>query len=211
MKNHGISLCGGDLLIRGALLFSSTIDTLCTFVPSILDHYKRSLSHNAFSTHTQLILHTVCCRIWDRSITSRKCMRGCSTQPNDKMSKRSRSTSRSPSLNRDSPSETPLSPGTATPERTKLAHRAPSPVAGVMQCALPPHRETLSFTSHEDYEVHYQQAHVNRCSQCSKNFPTGHFLNLHIEENHDPLAEARRARGEKTVSLPFYSDCFLLK
>jgi hypothetical protein len=68
-----------------------------------------------------------------------------------------------------------------------------------MQCALPPHRETLSFTSYEDYEVHYQQAHVNRCSQCSKNFPTGHFLNLHIEENHDPLASARRARGDKTV------------
>lgn len=78
-----------------------------------------------------------------------------------------------------------------------------------MHCALPPHRETLSFTSYEDYEVHYAQAHVNRCSQCSKNFPTGHFLNLHIEENHDPLAAARRARGDKTVS--YYASLRMIK
>lgn len=69
-----------------------------------------------------------------------------------------------------------------------------------MRCALPPHRDTtLSFTSYEDYEVHYQQAHVNRCSTCAKNFPTGRFLDLHIEENHDSLVAARRGRGEKTV------------
>lgn len=49
--------------------------------------------------------------------------------------------------------------------------------------------------------MHYQQAHVNRCSQCSKNFPTAHFLNLHIEENHDSLVVALRARGEKTVCI----------
>lgn len=71
-----------------------------------------------------------------------------------------------------------------------------------MHCSLPPHRETLSFTSYEDYEVHYLQNHVNRCSECSKNFPVGHLLNVHIEENHDPLIAARRARGEKTVSFP---------
>lgn len=52
--------------------------------------------------------------------------------------------------------------------------------------------------------MHYQQAHVNRCSMCSKNFPTAHFLNLHIEENHDSLVVAMRARGEKTVSITDY-------
>ena len=71
-----------------------------------------------------------------------------------------------------------------------------------MQCSLPPHRGPLSFTSYEDYEVHYLQAHVNRCSQCGRNFPTGHFLNLHIEENHDPLVAALKERGEKTVRIP---------
>ena len=69
-----------------------------------------------------------------------------------------------------------------------------------MHCTLPPHREAVSFTSYEDYEVHYQQAHVNRCSECSMNFPSSHFLNLHIAENHDSLVVAMRERGEKTVS-----------
>ncbi|KAJ5148799.1 hypothetical protein N7448_000377 [Penicillium atrosanguineum] len=118
------------------------------------------------------------------------------------MSKRSRSSS-PPSLDISSSP----TPGTAIPEpNSKALHRYPEPVAEVMQCALPPHRETLSFTSYEDYEVHYRQAHVNRCSQCSKNFPTGHFLTLHIEENHDPFASARRARGDKTFGC-FIETC----
>ncbi|KAF7719609.1 Zinc finger C2H2 type domain-containing protein [Penicillium ucsense] len=91
-------------------------------------------------------------------------------------------------------------------DRSKLLHRDTVPFVEVMHCTLPPHRETVSFASYEDYEVHYQQTHVNRCSQCSKNFPTAHFLNLHIEENHDPLAAARRARGEKTYRC-FIEDC----
>lgn len=69
----------------------------------------------------------------------------------------------------------------------------------VMRCSLPPHRETLSFATFEDYEVHYSQAHVNRCLECRRNLPTEHFLNLHIEENHDSLVAARRSRGERTV------------
>lgn len=70
----------------------------------------------------------------------------------------------------------------------------------VMRCTLPPHNKTpMIFSSLEDYEVHYAQCHVNRCSQCRKNFPTAHYLTLHIEENHDPLIDARRDKGEKTV------------
>ncbi|KAJ5461355.1 uncharacterized protein N7458_002907 [Penicillium daleae] len=127
---------------------------------------------------------------------------------------RSQSRSRSPSLNPDSPSRSssPSSstPSTATlpPDRSKILHRDTDtvPFVEVMHCALPPHRETLAFASYEDYEVHYQQAHVNRCSLCSKNFPTAHFLNLHIEENHDSLVAAMRARGEKTYGC-FIEDC----
>jgi hypothetical protein len=69
-----------------------------------------------------------------------------------------------------------------------------------MQCSLPPHRETISFASYDEYEVHYAKFHVNRCTECGKNFPTGHFLSLHIEESHDPLMQARKEKGEKTVS-----------
>ncbi|KAJ5280414.1 hypothetical protein N7478_005786 [Penicillium angulare] len=119
------------------------------------------------------------------------------------MAKRSRSHSCSLS-ELESQGNSPDDPETTAPplQRTTVASDS-NPVAEVMHCALPPHRETLAFASYEDYEVHYLQAHVNRCSQCSKNFPTAHFLNLHIEENHDPLAAARRERGDKT-SYNFY-------
>ncbi|EPS34392.1 hypothetical protein PDE_09356 [Penicillium oxalicum 114-2] len=110
----------------------------------------------------------------------------------------------------DSPSSSPSASSTSTAQlphdRSKILHRDTVPSVEVMHCTLPPHRETVSFASYEDYEVHYQQAHVNRCSQCSKNFPTTHFLNLHIEENHDPLAAAKRARGDKTYRC-FIEDC----
>lgn len=69
----------------------------------------------------------------------------------------------------------------------------------VMRCSLPPHRQTLSFSSFEEYEVHYNKIHVNRCSECRKNFPTTYFLDLHISENHDPLVEVLKERGERTV------------
>ena len=68
-----------------------------------------------------------------------------------------------------------------------------------MKCSLTPHHETLAFPTFEEFEVHYAKVHANRCSDCRKNFPTEHFLGLHISENHDPLEEARRAKEEKTV------------
>ncbi|KAG0155768.1 hypothetical protein PDIDSM_2941 [Penicillium digitatum] len=121
------------------------------------------------------------------------------------MSKRPRSRSRSPSFDHDSLSGSSIAVNTTIPssERNKLIDSDIDILPEVMHCSLPPHRETISFTSYEDYEVHYLQSHVNRCSECSKNFPTGHLLNIHIEENHDPLAAARRARGDKT-SYNFY-------
>ncbi|KIM94950.1 hypothetical protein OIDMADRAFT_21229 [Oidiodendron maius Zn] len=75
-----------------------------------------------------------------------------------------------------------------------------------MRCSLPPHHQTLLFSSYEEYEVHYNKTHVNRCIECRKNFPTEHFLNLHIEENHDALISVKRERGEKTYSC-FVEDC----
>ena len=68
----------------------------------------------------------------------------------------------------------------------------------IMKCLLPPH-EPLTFTSFEGYDVHYQKTHMNRCSECQKNFPDEHILHLHIAENHDPFNAAKRERGEQTV------------
>ncbi|CAL8582140.1 hypothetical protein XPA_007812 [Xanthoria parietina] len=75
-----------------------------------------------------------------------------------------------------------------------------------MKCSLAPHPETLVFTTFEEFEVHYAQIHTNRCSECRKNFPTEHFLGLHISENHDPLVAARKAKYEKTYRC-FVEDC----
>ncbi|PGG99787.1 hypothetical protein AJ79_08409 [Helicocarpus griseus UAMH5409] len=99
------------------------------------------------------------------------------------------------------------SPPASSP-RGKLAHLDSNQNGDhdVMRCSLPPHRETISFSSYEEYEVHYAQEHVNRCLECGKNFPTARFLSLHIEELHDPLIAARRERGEKTFAC-FVEDC----
>jgi hypothetical protein len=75
----------------------------------------------------------------------------------------------------------------------------------VMKCSLPPHGP-LTFASFEEYDVHYQKTHMNRCSECTKNFPDEHFLHLHIAENHDPISAAKRDQGEKTVG---NSSCLL--
>ncbi|KAI4246979.1 MAG: hypothetical protein L6R40_001644 [Gallowayella cf. fulva] len=74
----------------------------------------------------------------------------------------------------------------------------PAGASVAMKCSLAPHPETITFNTFEDFEVHYAQNHSNRCSECHKNFPTEHFLGLHISENHDPLVAARKAREEKT-------------
>ncbi|KAK9551946.1 hypothetical protein V6Z96_000862 [Aspergillus fumigatus] len=125
------------------------------------------------------------------------------------MSKRPR-ISRSPS-----PGQTPEtwstspSPAASTPscQRSKIILQDTNePAVEAMHCSLPPHREVIYFSSYEDYEVHYTQTHVNRCSECGKNFPTDRFLNLHIEENHDPLVATKRDKGEKTYSC-FIEDC----
>lgn len=72
----------------------------------------------------------------------------------------------------------------------------------VMKCLLPPH-ESMAFASYEEYDVHYQKMHTNRCSECQKNFPDEHILHLHISENHDPFIAAKRDNGEQTVGLLF--------
>jgi len=121
--------------------------------------------------------------------------------------KRSRSPSASPNSHRP-----PNSPSPTDAKMVHLDKSSPEIAAGaggasagagggaamVMQCALAPHAP-LSFASYAAYEVHYQQTHTNRCSECGRNFPDEHFLGLHIAENHDPIRAAKEARGEYTV------------
>ncbi|KAH7251988.1 hypothetical protein BKA59DRAFT_525354 [Fusarium tricinctum] len=75
-----------------------------------------------------------------------------------------------------------------------------------MRCNLPPHREPLAFRSYDEYEVHYNKTHTNRCLECRKNFPSEHLLNVHIEECHDPLVTVKKEQGEHTYSC-FVEGC----
>lgn len=74
-----------------------------------------------------------------------------------------------------------------------------------IKCTLPPHHP-MTFGTSEEYESHYHQNHTNRCSNCGRNFPSAHFLDLHIAENHDPITAAKRDAGEKTYAC-FVEDC----
>jgi hypothetical protein len=76
----------------------------------------------------------------------------------------------------------------------------------IMQCSLPPHRQPVDFPSIEAFEVHYSKDHSRRCSSCGKNFPSPHFLALHIDENHNPMRAELQAKGEKTYGC-FLEDC----
>jgi len=80
-----------------------------------------------------------------------------------------------------------------------------------ISCFLPPNCSGKPFASHEQFETHYIQTHSNRCHECGRNFPSLRFLDLHIAENHDPLTELKRERGDKTVCiepLSFYLFIF---
>ncbi|KAL2019523.1 hypothetical protein VTK56DRAFT_9557 [Thermocarpiscus australiensis] len=75
-----------------------------------------------------------------------------------------------------------------------------------VHCSLPPHKEPLAFSSYDSYETHYRDQHANRCLECRKNFPSAHFLGLHLEETHDSFVSVRRERGERTYSC-FVEGC----
>lgn len=69
----------------------------------------------------------------------------------------------------------------------------------VVTCTLPPicNAKPHNFYKLDQFEAHYQKHHCHICHECLANFPTNQFLELHIEENHDPFFPARLDRGEK--------------
>lgn len=75
-----------------------------------------------------------------------------------------------------------------------------------LKCLLPPH-PPLSFSTQSEFETHYQKDHVTRCNACGKNFPTEHYLNLHIAENHDPINEVLKQNHERIVLHYFTKFC----
>ena len=72
-----------------------------------------------------------------------------------------------------------------------------------IRCTLPPH-QPMSFLTQSDFETHYHKNHANRCSACGKNFPTEHYMNLHIAENHDPINEVLKQNQGRIVLLHIF-------
>ncbi|CCG81752.1 Putative uncharacterized protein [Taphrina deformans PYCC 5710] len=68
-----------------------------------------------------------------------------------------------------------------------------------LTCTLPPlcNLKPRTFYDVGSFESHYQKYHCNICNECLARFPTNIFLDLHLEECHDPIWSARLARGEK--------------
>ena len=125
------------------------------------------------------------------------------------MAKRSREASFSPAAqdthSPSAPSEMFDQTEDLPPGKVTALDESPA-VATQMQCSLPPHREAVTFATIEEYEIHYAKDHTNRCSSCGRNFPSAHFLALHIDENHNPLRDLAQAQGERTYAC-FVEDC----
>ncbi|KAI5368067.1 Putative Zinc finger protein [Septoria linicola] len=91
-----------------------------------------------------------------------------------------------------------------TPKYVELEHNEEQ-VTSSFKCLLPPHKP-MTFATYAHYETHYNTSHANRCKDCRKNFPSSHFLQLHLSENHDPIVAVKRERGDKTY-VCFLEDC----
>ena len=77
----------------------------------------------------------------------------------------------------------------------------------VITCTLPPrcNLKPRKFNV-AAYETHYQRDHVNVCYECDASLPSAHFLDLHLNEVHSPIFEARKERGE-AVFRCFVESC----
>lgn len=66
-----------------------------------------------------------------------------------------------------------------------------------------------TFPSTTALEAHYSLRHQHVCQPCGRSFPSERFLHLHIAENHDPIVEARQAKGERVFAC-FEPSCSTL-
>ncbi|CAG8557351.1 275_t:CDS:2 [Ambispora gerdemannii] len=70
---------------------------------------------------------------------------------------------------------------------------------GPIACHLPPHcqRHPTEFPSITAFEIHYSSHHRFICSECQAVFPTKRWLDMHLTEFHDVLAQIRKENGQK--------------
>jgi len=81
-----------------------------------------------------------------------------------------------------------------------------NPKEVVINCSIPPcHLNPTSFNDYLTYEAHIVDTHNYLCLECQKRFPSEAFLNIHIDENHNPFFEIRKEKGEKVYKCFNYS------
>lgn len=81
-----------------------------------------------------------------------------------------------------------------------------TPVATI-KCTIPPcHVNLVQFDSYLAYEAHVITFHNHVCQQCRRRFPSNQFLEIHIDENHNPFWQLARDKGEKVFSCFQYGD-----
>jgi len=72
-------------------------------------------------------------------------------------------------------------------------------------CNLPPcDVNPRSFADYGTYEHHIITYHDYICKECHRRFPSKMFLDIHIDENHNPFMAIRQQNGDKIFK------CFVL-
>ncbi|XP_014280097.1 zinc finger protein 511 [Halyomorpha halys] len=76
-------------------------------------------------------------------------------------------------------------------------------VMKTFQCDVP--NCQLEFDNLLKYDLHYNSCHRYSCSECKKQLPSPHLLDLHISETHDSFFKAASER--KPMFKCFVEDC----
>lgn len=66
----------------------------------------------------------------------------------------------------------------------------------ILTCDLTPCAGT-QFASHDVYRAHLKSVHHEKCMACHRTFPSNDILQLHINENHNPLLRIKQEQGDK--------------
>lgn len=67
-------------------------------------------------------------------------------------------------------------------------------------------QKNIKFSSQDEYEAHILGYHYHLCNECKRRFPSDAYLQVHIEENHDPFFQIKKEQGQKVYRCLEYSS-----
>ncbi|OAV98281.1 hypothetical protein PTTG_00328 [Puccinia triticina 1-1 BBBD Race 1] len=73
----------------------------------------------------------------------------------------------------------------------------------------PPNHKPPRFENPSELESHHRTHHAFTCSStgCNRIFPSQHFLDLHLNEVHDPILQVQREKYEAKIFRCFEHNC----